>query len=76
MGFWIQEPIRLFVLLELPFVTAPEDYLPVSMLSFTIQSPDSRIQSHGTWFNDGSENSNTSPGTKSWEETDVPIVEI
>jgi hypothetical protein len=45
---------------------------PVSMLSFTIQSPDSKIQSHGTWFNDGSENSNTSPGTKSWEDTERP----
>lgn len=48
----------------------------MSMLSFTIQSPDSRIQSHGTWFNEGSENSKTSPGTRSWEETERPIFEI
>lgn len=30
---------------------------PVSMLSFTIQSPDNKIQSQGTWFREGSENS-------------------
>jgi hypothetical protein len=45
---------------------------PVSMLSFTIQSPDSKIQSQGTWVREGSENSNTSPGTSSSEVTDLP----
>jgi hypothetical protein len=53
-----------------------KEYPPVSMLSFTIQSPDTKIQSHGTWFNEGSENSKTSPGTRSWEETDLPTIEI
>lgn len=44
------------------------------MLSFTMQSPDNNIQSQGTWFKEGSENSNTSPGTRSWEETERPAI--
>lgn len=48
-------------------------YRPVSMLSLTIQSPDRSIESHGTKFKDGSENSKTSPGTSSSEETDRPV---
>ena len=48
------------------------EHKPVSMLSFTMQSPDSRRQSQGTSFRDGSENSKTSPGTNSWEGTDLP----
>lgn len=48
------------------------EHQPVSMLSLTIQSPDSRRQSQGTSFREGSENSKTSPGTNSWEGTDLP----
>lgn len=47
-------------------------HIPVSMLSLTIQSPDSRRQSQGTSLSDGSENSKTSPGTSSREGTDLP----
>lgn len=48
-------------------------YRPVNMLSFTMVSPDSRMQSHGTKLREGSENSKTSPGTRSWEDTERPV---
>ena len=45
----------------------------MSMLSLIMQSPDNSKQSHGTWVRDGSETSNTSPGTRSTDETVRPV---
>ena len=53
-----------------------QDIIPVSMLSFIIQSPASKRQSQGTWVSEGSETSYTSPGTSSLDGMDLPNFEM
>lgn len=72
LGLWkpVQTPLHDFI------SEVGEEYsmfLPVSMLSLTMQSPASSRLSHGSWVRDGSDTSYTSPGTSSLLSTCRPV---